>query len=115
MLDTKNITAASFHEDNPRIHTATTDLLLQDSVASVGSFRQREKVQGYTYPKLPEQDARKNINILNWKIYNIPARGKQTYLDEIIKYQKKKNHPDCKYDQADWIKEVNSKAKNGIT
>jgi len=53
-LDTKNVTAAKFREDNPRMHTAGSDLLLQDSVASAGSNRTGGKVAGYTIPKLPE-------------------------------------------------------------
>ena len=66
------------------------------------------KVPGYTIPKLPEQDPRKNINILNWKQYKLPARGKETYLDDVIRYEKKRAVPECKFNQPDWIKEKNS-------
>jgi len=70
---------------------------------------------GYTIPKLPEQDPRKNINILNWKNYKLPARGKVTYLDDVIRYEKKRGVPDCKLDRADWKKEKNSMVLQGIS
>lgn len=78
-------------------------------MAEVGS-----KLPGYTIPKLPEQDPRKNINILNWKNYKLPARGKQTYLDEVMRYEKKRGVPEPKYELSDWNKEKNSKAIHGI-
>ena len=111
-LDTKHVQAANFRERNVRINTAASDLLLQDSIDGGGSDSAR--LPGYKIPKLPEQDLRKNINILNWKIYRLPARGKQTYLDDVIRHERKKGSPECKLELPDWSKERNSKALHGI-
>lgn len=57
----------------------------------------------------------KNINILNWKNYKLPARGKITYLDDVMKYERKRGVPECKFDLPDWKKEKNSMVTHGIS
>ena len=122
-LDVTNVSPAKFKENNIRMQTAASDVLLhQDSIMSVDGRgigtspkNGNQKVAGYQIPKLPEQDPRKNINILNWKNYKLPARGKQTYLDDVIRYEKKRNVPECKLDRIDWNNEKNSKTIHGIS
>lgn len=63
---------------------------------------------GYMVPVLAEQTTRRNINILNWKTYKLPARGKITYLDDVIRIKKKNHVPDCRLGSVDWNKEQNS-------
>ena len=105
-------TAGKFYERPARMSTAITDKLLQESVMSTGS-REASTLQGYTIPKMPEQDLRKNINILNWKIYKLPARGKQTFLDDVVRYEKRRIVPECKLELSNWSKEQTSKALHG--
>lgn len=81
----------------------------------MGAETSSQKVAGYTIPKLPIQDPRKNINILNWKNYKLPARGKITYLDDVMKYERKRGVPECKFDLPDWKKEKNSMVTHGIS
>ena len=35
-------------------------------------------------------------------------------MDDVIRYEKKRAVPECKFDQADWIKEKNSTVTHGI-
>lgn len=81
VLDVANVSPAKFKEANVRTNTAASvDVVMAHEKASSiagGSVAGRSsQVPGYTIPKLPEQDPRKNINILNWKTYKLPARGK---------------------------------------
>ena len=71
-------------------------------------------LHGYKIPKLPEQDTRNNINILNWKNYKLPVRGKITFLDDVIKKEKKKNSAVSKLELPNWGEEINNKFIHGI-
>lgn len=108
-----------------RMNTAASEVVLtqenQGSAGGAGSVRgggstadTSSMLPGYRMPKLAEQDPRKNINILNWKNYKLPARGKETFLDDVIRSKKKSNVPDCKLESVDWNKEKNSTFIHGI-
>ena len=72
-------------------------------------------MKGYIIPKLVEQATRKNIGVLNWKIYRLPARGKQTFVDDQLRADKKRAMPDCKFPVSDWCKDFNSTVVHGIS
>lgn len=71
-------------------------------------------MQQYTMPKNIESEVRKNINILNWKNYKLPVRGKMTFLDDAISTEKKKGNAGYKINHPDWVQENNNKAIHGI-
>ena len=67
-------------------------------------YSKRNSMQ-YQIPKQPEQDVRKNINILTWKNYKLPTRGKMTFLDDVISHSKKKGNAGYRLGQTDWKEE----------
>lgn len=94
------------------MNSTNMEFPIAKSISSPGLV---DTVPGYKIPKLPEQDPRKNINILNWKTYRLPARGKKTYMDEWVRTINKRAMPECKVPVQDWCNEFNSKFINGIT
>lgn len=67
-------------------------------------------IPGYFIAKHPFYDRVKHIQ--NWKNYKLLARGKHSYLDDVIAEAKKKNYP-VYSKQLDWSKMAVDVASNG--
>ena len=64
---------------------------------------------------MPEQDTRKNINILNWRNYKLPVKGgKETFLDDVIRTERKKGSPGFRQKHTNWNEELNKNVIHGI-